>query len=321
MKRIGMCLLLALVCSVSFAQGVIPEVDTAEVIRRGDSIEVVGEGPRASDQVAFFEALSPPADDNHRWSVTLITKKGCAACEHLKSDFHKAPELMAFVASPDESKTWAHYQELLSDDTMQQSKIKDFKFSGYPTIALQPPRNGCWGDPATIVFQQTGYDGNAKKLAKKLAEKIRKALANYSSKMKALGFPKEPVTPSPKSSVAQRGFEQSSPIDKAPDFPPYQPMEPTDRSMVTEYPPVQESQGSDLALLIAKLLASALGGSNWGVFLLITVNTLMYAWDWYRERLKAQGKVPLFTDAQKEEFLKFVRASLNQTPTPPSTPS
>jgi hypothetical protein len=48
---------------------------------------------------------------------------------------------------------------------------------GFPTILVQPPLNKKYGDPATVVFQHTGYDGNGQRLASKITAAIKAFLA------------------------------------------------------------------------------------------------------------------------------------------------
>lgn len=237
MKRIGMGLLLALVCSVSFAQGVIPEVDTAEVLRRGDLVVVAGEGPRGGDEEAFLSAMSPPADDSQKWFITVLTTKDCAFCDKLKSDFRKAQELLAFVAAPDETKAWAHYNEYSAQDATQAWRVKEFKVASFPTVVIQPPRNGMWGDPKVVVFQQSGYDGNAKKLA----DSIRSTVKAFSVKMHDKGYPRLAIK---SQSLVEGGSRQVAvdppfvqPPQVDPFNPQYQPVTPVTPSVPSQWPP------------------------------------------------------------------------------------
>jgi thioredoxin-related protein len=179
-------LLLALTCSTLFADEKAPEVDAAEVMRRGDMVIVAGEGPRSDATEAFLTAMAPPADDSHKWFVTVLTMKDCPACETLKKDFRNAPELLSFVTAPDEAKAWAHYNEFSINDATQKWRVKEYKATGFPTLVIQPPRNGMWGDPRTVVYQTSGYDGKSQKLADLIRDGVRK----YSAKMAEQGYPK-----------------------------------------------------------------------------------------------------------------------------------
>jgi hypothetical protein len=241
MRWIWTALVALALASAAHAQGVepTPEVDTSEVLRRGDDVAIVGEGPRNQETEALRLALAPPADDNHKWSLTLVSLKGCVPCERLKADFRKAPELLAFIAAPEESKAWAHWNEYLADDTLQQKlRLKAYKFAGYPTLILQPPRNGMWGDPATVVFQHAGYAGDPKLLA----DKLRKALQAYVAVMESRGYPKrasdkqaQQASPSdaPTSSFTSYGEVGQVGAGVDPPFPPCSPPAPMRPSMAS----------------------------------------------------------------------------------------
>lgn len=231
MKRLILGLLLALTCSYAMAVDP-PEVDTAEVIRRGNDVAVVGEGPRSGEEEAIRAALAPPADDSHKWFVTLIGRKDCPPCEHLKSDFRKAPELLAFVAAPEESKAWAHYNEYLAEDTTQAKRLAQYKVTAYPTVVIQCPRDGSWGPPGTVVFQQSGYNGDAKALSAAISATVKK----YAAKMHNLGYPKQAAKH--KSSLSSdelfAGGAMQAGVD--PPFNPFTPL-PQQPQYPSQYPP------------------------------------------------------------------------------------
>lgn len=192
MKRF-LLLLLAVTPLACLAQDIpppdSPQVQVAEVLRRGDTVTSCGEGPRSGAEVAFAAAMAPPQKDCHLWDVTLWTAPGCQACEHLKSDFRKAPELLAFVAPPSPNALpWAKYREYSSADATQTDRRLKYLVTKYPTLIIQPPRNGMWGDPGLIVAYEVGYSGDSKKLAATIQAKVR-FFAEVQSKK---GFPVEP---------------------------------------------------------------------------------------------------------------------------------
>lgn len=319
-----LCLILLFLVSPLLAQGVVPEVDTAEVLRRGDMVTQAGTGIAASaDELAYLSAIAPPADDSHKWFVTVITSKTLNAPqgEKLKSDFRNAPELLAFVAAPEESKAWAHYNEYLAEDTTQQFRLKEYKVAGYPAVVLQPPRDGSWGDAGTVVFQSSDYSGDSKKLA----NSIRSAIKAYSAKMHTLGYPKlANKSPRLDSSFVVNGGARQQPVGVDPPFRQFTDPLPPDPRMPSQYPPASQvsPDGNPLSLL-GLLIASLFGGQSLLTLgaLAMLVNTAMYCWDWYRAYLKNQGKEPIFTDAQKAEIAAFLTSILGgQKPTNPPAP-
>lgn len=271
----------------------VPEVDTLEVLRRGDDVAVVGEGPRSGEDEALRDALAPPADDSDKWFITVITTRSCEPCERLKADFSKAPELLAFVEAPKDGKAWAHLNIYRAEDTTQHDRLKQYKIGGYPAIIVQPPINGAWGDPGTIVFQTHGY-----KSAKSLQADLRAALRRYAAT--------QPKRADKLATMKAEGGAKQRNID--PPFPPES--EPLPIEPFGQIPP---DDSSNAGALIARLLAVLFGGSgNWAIFALILLNTGMYAWDWYRARLAEQGKTPLLSDAQKKQITEFLEGLLNR---------
>lgn len=303
----------------------VPEVDSAEVMRRGDMVVIAGEGPRSDASEAFLTAMAPPADDSHKWFVTVLTMKNCAPCEALKRDFRRAPELLSFVTAPEEAKAWAHYNEYSKDDETQAFRVKEYKVTSFPTVVVQPPRNGIWGSGKTVVFQVSGYDGKPQKLA----DLIRDGVRRYTTEMSKHGYPKEPpknaglVTESVVGGAAQGSPESPIGVDppfvtpSAPD--PFNPS--PSPSVPSQWPPQQPSpspqnpSGEPSLIALVTLLMSLLGGGgNWMIFLMLALNTGMYLWDWYRERLKAQGKVPLISDAMKKQLEDLLAALAQKNP-------
>ena len=78
-------LLAALTPLIAFAQEQPPEVDTAEILRRGDMVTYIN-GVMDDDTAAAADSLAPPPDDSHKWFVTVITTPNCQHCDRLKAD-------------------------------------------------------------------------------------------------------------------------------------------------------------------------------------------------------------------------------------------
>jgi len=169
--------LLASLPSFLVAQDV-PDIAEREILRRGGFVERIGDGHRADGPSLFAEAMRPPSDDSHKWFISVVSMRGCGYCDRLKGDFANSPHLRPFVNSRDHTQSWAHYNVYQIEDETQKWRWEGIKFGGFPTLLVQPPRNGRFGDPKTVVWQKTGYNGDAKKLA----DELRKAIAEYAQK-------------------------------------------------------------------------------------------------------------------------------------------
>jgi hypothetical protein len=155
-----------------------PEVLAAEVYRRGNLVEDTELTFARPDQWAITQVTQIPADDSHKWFISIITQPKCPPCERLKRDFINSPYLSCWANPTDREASWAHYNVYNGHDATQVSRWKNIRISAYPTIVVQPPRSGQFGPPGTVVFQRTGYDGNPQKLG----ADIRAALTQYAEK-------------------------------------------------------------------------------------------------------------------------------------------
>ena len=134
------------------AQETAPEVDRAEVMRRGDLVQVVGDGARASGVDAFAAAMGPPASDADKWFISVVSMKQCAGCEKLKKDWSANHWLLALANPADPKQSWAHYNVFDKDDDSQAFRFEALKITAYPTILVQPPRSKRFGDPSVVVY-------------------------------------------------------------------------------------------------------------------------------------------------------------------------
>lgn len=80
--------------------------------------------------------------------VTVITMQGCKPCGELKKALASAPELRAFKAT-------------VVDRLDARELVRKLGIRSFPTIVVLRP-------DGTAAWRQTGYDGNAKKLADSL---------------------------------------------------------------------------------------------------------------------------------------------------------
>lgn len=173
--RYGLLMLAIVACGGAMARGQPLEVDQAEVLRLGDVVQYIDGGITAGVDEELA-ALGPPASDADKWFISVITTKGCAPCERLKQTWRSDPWLLALANPLDSKSSWAHYNEYLYEDQSQSFRWQDVKIAAFPTVIVQPPRSGRYGDPATVVFQDT-YRGNPKQLAESITRAIRRYVA------------------------------------------------------------------------------------------------------------------------------------------------
>jgi hypothetical protein len=106
--------------------------------------------------------------------------QACAPCERLKADWKTSQHLLA-LADPDNPKrSWAHYQVYPREDKSQAFRFEGIKVTSYPTVIVQPPRNGKYGDPKTVVYQG-GYGGDPEKLARQITDAVRRYVSRVES--------------------------------------------------------------------------------------------------------------------------------------------
>src|SRR3990167_5629389 len=108
----------------------------AEVKRLGDSVQYVDGSNRSADD-DYSEVMGPPADDNHKWFISILGQKGCAACARLKADFKTDAYLKALVTvhgnddnHSDVKTSWSHYTYYLAGDKSQDFRWERLKITG-----------------------------------------------------------------------------------------------------------------------------------------------------------------------------------------------
>ena len=176
-----MYLLAAIACSTIPGHAQMPrdaaEDARREVARRGSHVELTGT-VRADSLV---RALAPPADDSHKWFITLIGKSGDPASDAYRTmiEHGKDPALLAWVDVSDPAKSFSHYQYRVWDlqgtqrDWLAPLKVPVEKY-GLPIVLVQPPRSGQYGDPATMVKMIHGLHK-----ADELAARLKDGIATY----------------------------------------------------------------------------------------------------------------------------------------------
>jgi hypothetical protein len=325
MKRLSLCALALLLsmCLLSFADEPktkptpatpprdVPTIAEDEIARRGNLVEVVGEN-RADIANALAEAMRPPADDSHKWFISLVTMQGCPACDRLKTDIASSPHLRPFVNTADEKASWSHYNIFQREDETQAWRWKEIKLNSFPTLLVQPPRNGSFGNARTVVLQITGYNGDAKALA----QKLRLGLGQYVAKYNA-------------ARATAHGHQQASVAHEqaptlAPPFSPPSPpkVEPTPANFPFEIPPVPStppnqtptpnspSAFSALSLLVS-LAGNLLSSGGTTNLLLVVIAGLAVI----RTLRKATGQTLLLDDDSFQAVIDTLRNVLSPTAT------
>jgi hypothetical protein len=155
------------------------DVDVAEVLRLGDTVQHVS-GHQQSPNDLFVEAMATPEDDSGKWFVSVLTMQGCAPCEQLKADWKSSQHLLALADPTNPKRSWAHYQVYPREDKSQAFRFEGISVKSYPTVIVQPPRNGRFGDPKTVVYQG-GYGGDPEKLARQITDAVRRYVSRVQS--------------------------------------------------------------------------------------------------------------------------------------------
>lgn len=127
------------------------------------------------------QAMAPPKNDVDKWFVSVLTTPGCSGCEVLKREWKRNDWLLALANPNDSKKSWSHFQVYDTSDKSQAFRFKTLKVTKFPTVLVQPPRSGQFGDPSTVVYQGV-YEGNPRKLAEAMSHAIRAYVAKLAER-------------------------------------------------------------------------------------------------------------------------------------------
>lgn len=173
---------MAMLCGSVFGQGVVspgkdvPEIADHEIRFRGNMAQEIGT-IQADEIDVIADALAPPADDSHKWWITLVTKDNDKVCEKLKYDLIHTPELKSWVNVDEPGKSYVHYQCRRFEDVTQADWIAPLKEriekGGVPMIIVQPPKNGEYGLNKHVIAALHGYNGKPDELIKLLGREIK----------------------------------------------------------------------------------------------------------------------------------------------------
>lgn len=273
----------------------VPSLARAEIARRGALVERVN-GHEGGDDAAsaIAAALQPPADDSHKWVFTLVVTRNCPWCERARHDFASDERLRAWVDTTNYGASWAHWQVVQIEDASQAWRWKDYRPTAFPTIIVQPPANGSWGDARTIVFAQQGYVQPAK-----LDAALRQAISAYAAKV----YPRRAAagtSPDGEEAAATSGMEQAAGDAKSaraapPPAPlPLPPLPENLRGPVDVLPAIPpQPSGPSISGLLVQLVGGLVSGSAISNVLLLAI----LAWHVYRGIARREG-IPLLIDDQ-----------------------
>jgi glutaredoxin len=154
----------------------LPAAAQREVIRRGCHVEHVTGGYESTLTQAWADANKPPADDSHKWFITVFTTQGCDGCEALKKAFATDETLRAWVNTDNPKESAVHYKAIDVKDATQEWRASLVKLGvkQYPAILIQPPLNGKFGEASTCLPPIYGFTSAAD-----TANKIRDACRGY----------------------------------------------------------------------------------------------------------------------------------------------
>lgn len=260
-----LCVFALLLCvAVPCIADVSGGVDVAEVLRRGDLVEHV-DGYQSGPESAVCEAMEPPASDADKWFVSVLTSPSCSPCKQLLKTWETDEWLLA-LADPNDSKaSWSHFAVFDSTDRSQAFRFEALKVKAYPTIVVQPPRSGKYGDPSTVVYQGV-YGGDTRKLAEAMSASIRSYVERVSEAQRNNSWQQAPWQP--RDDTSEEGSEDG----RKPLFPRLNPLSGID------VPPIEVQFPSiPWTGIITSLLAGA-----WPVALVLAVIAAVKIWRWWR---------------------------------------
>lgn len=299
----ALLMVVTLACApLIWAQEAPPEVDQAEVLRRGNLVQVVGDGARSSEADEFAAAMGPPASDADKWFISVVSMKQCAGCERLKKDWNSNPWLLALANPSDTKQSWAHFGIYDKDDRSQAFRFEGLKITTFPTIIVQPPRSKRYGDPSIVVFQAV-YKGDPEKLAREITLSIRQ----YVQKLQ--------TPPGPVRATGPNGIGADPPWQPVPKVDPWQPAPapgpqyPTVDPTIPPPPPAQPTPSLAPAFPWTAVITLMTAGFS------LPAAVALVVWAIYaiRARRQAAGKPPVVDQATLDRVLEQLKKLAEQS--------
>ena len=169
----------------------VPDAARREIERRGYLVQKIDGQIGDSTADVLAEALSVPEDDSHKFTLTILYgAHRNTQLDRLKEHLFSAKELQPWVRCKDRGKgsydvastseSHLHCRFDQHKNPFVPEQWTGIKVVDYPTLLLQPPRNGQWGPPDTVINQRTGYDGHPARLAEWIRASIGKYVLAYS---------------------------------------------------------------------------------------------------------------------------------------------
>lgn len=274
---------------VSLSQEPPLEVDQAEVLRLGNVVQRI-DNAVASTDYEWMEVMGPPASDADKWFISILSMRQCAACEQLRSDWTRSPWLLALGHPTDPKQSWSHFNVYYREDASQSFRFENLRVTTYPTILVQPPRSGRFGDSSTVVFQGT-YQGDPERLARDISSAIRAYVArDNQNPAPATADVPPPWTPAPR--VDSWNPQIPGPF---PSFDPTIPPQPAPAPTPTPETPAFP-WGAVMTLVAA--------GFSLPAAIAITVWLVLFI----RSRRLAAGKQPILDQATLDSFLALLKS-------------
>ena len=150
------------------------EVDAEQVLRLGSCVQhcdgLHRSSPTSTDSFVDLMSAVPP-DDDHKWFVSVFVD-GSVESQYLREQWKTDRHLLALADPTDQSSSWSHFHFYNVGDGSQKKRIENLKFDSLPTVIVQPPRSGEFGNPETVVYQ-SGYSGDPVQLANSISESVQ----------------------------------------------------------------------------------------------------------------------------------------------------
>lgn len=164
----------------------IDEQKTLDGIAKDTAARSLGDEPTrggaVDDNEPAFDSEMEIVDLSARHTIDKVLGKGGMGQVLLATDTRLNRKvaintaLLALANPSDPKQSWSHFNVYDREDQSQAFRFQKIQVTRFPTILVQPPRTGKYGEPETLVFQKV-YGGEPSVLAKEIVEAIRNYVA------------------------------------------------------------------------------------------------------------------------------------------------